>query len=205
MAQRYVRHRHREYGFALKHVKPFKVLDVGCCESHLGFLLVACNLEVYGCDVRRCYPKYEQKPFRFALGSFTFLHRDIRTLNLPSNSFDTVLNISTLEHIGLIAYDQKVKDELGDLKAMRNIRRLLKPNGVLIFTGPYGKGGLSWMRVYNDARLAKLFEGFKVEVEEYWLRKKKDLDWRLISKAEARETQSDNNSGCTVLIKAVKA
>jgi SAM-dependent methyltransferase len=199
-----IRTRLHEYRFALQHLKPYRILDVGCCESHFCLLLAECWLEVIGVDVQRCYPQYEFKPYNTNYGSFKFICKDIRLLDLPDNYFDTVINVSTIEHIGLVAYDQKLIDKDGDIKAMKNIRRMLKPNGVLIFTCPYGKGGKSWLRVYNDERLKMLLEGFRIEIEEYRLYP----DWKLISKDVAKDVylspDDSRNEIVNLCIKAVK-
>lgn len=184
VTEKHVRVRLFEYLFVLKHLKPFRVLDVGCCESPLSLLLAHCDLEVFGCDVQRCYPQFERKPYRYNEGTFQFICSDIRRLDIPDGFFDTVINVSTVEHIGLVAYDQKLLDKNGDSQAMQQIRQLLKPSGVLIFTFDTQRGNSLPSREYDDERLAKLLEGFTVQVKEYRL----SPSWTLSSEEDAKKS-----------------
>lgn len=66
----------------------------------------------------------------------TFLQSDITRSLLPDNIFDVITAISTIEHVGL-------KNRYGitygdDEKAIKEIRRILKPNGILLMTVPFG-------------------------------------------------------------------
>ncbi len=53
----------------------------------------------------------------------------------PSVKYDLIVSISTIEHVG---YDEKPRDPTKVLKAIENLRNLLKPNGKLIVTIPCG-------------------------------------------------------------------
>ncbi len=55
-------------------------------------------------------------------------------------TFDAVTCLSTIEHIGLGAYGESQSEEGEDVAAMRRIRELAKPGGVLVLTVPYGEG-----------------------------------------------------------------
>lgn len=75
---------------------------------------------------------------------------------------DLAISISCIEHVGLGRYGDKL-DPDGDIKMVQNIRKLLKPGGILIFAVPLGRAEICWNahRCYNDYRLGKLLEGFK--------------------------------------------
>ena len=65
-----------------------------------------------------------------------FTQSDITSSQLPDNFFDVVTAISTIEHIGLKnRYGVKYVD---DEKAIKEIRRILKPNGIFLMTVPFG-------------------------------------------------------------------
>lgn len=71
----------------------------------------------------------------------------------PPDTFDWVVAISTIEHIGLGHYQQDPLDSEGDTHALANIWRWLKPGGWLLFDVPYDPTGSRKMgtecRVYD--------------------------------------------------------
>jgi SAM-dependent methyltransferase len=91
---------------------------------------------------------------------------------LPDNFFDAIIMVSTIEHIGLSAYKQLTLEDDGDFKAISELYRILKPNGVLLMSTPYiGKNPFrvdSFERNYNRDRLNRLVHEFKIEKENYF-------------------------------------
>lgn len=77
--------------------------------------------------------------------------------------FDVAVSISAIEHDGLGRYGDPI-DPTGDLKAMQQIRGLLKPDGWLILAVPVGSDLLVWNshRTYGRIRLPLLMEGWEV-------------------------------------------
>jgi len=73
---------------------------------------------VWGLDIN----DYPYKPRRVV-----FVKRDVRGTGLPSNFFDAVVVVSTIGHIGLPVYGQVGFDVDGDVKAIEELRRILKP------------------------------------------------------------------------------
>jgi SAM-dependent methyltransferase len=75
----------------------------------------------------------------------------------PPDTFDWVVSISTLEHIGLGHYAQDPLDAEGDTHALAHIWRWLKPGGWLLFDVPYDPSGYRKVgtecRVYDQAAL----------------------------------------------------
>ena len=73
----------------------------------------------------------------------TFHQADVRELPIPDNTFDKVLAVSTVEHIGL-QNPEVLSDVLppydsdGDLRAVCELVRVLKKGGDLIMTLPFG-------------------------------------------------------------------
>ena len=58
---------------------------------------------------------------------------DAKELNLSSNTFDVVISLCALEHFGLGRYGDAFDIE-ADKKAFKEMIRVLKPNGRIIFT-----------------------------------------------------------------------
>jgi SAM-dependent methyltransferase len=129
---------------------------VGCAESLLSQELIARGFRVVGIDIRD-YPFKDKR--------MMFLRRNVLDTLLPDNTFDAILVVSTIERIGLEQYGQTVKDAEGDLRAMKELVRILKHEGVLILTTPYIGGEplrvTSFERIYDRQRLSELTRGLK--------------------------------------------
>jgi SAM-dependent methyltransferase len=90
--------------------------------------------------------------------------------NLPEQSADVVALISTLEHVGLGRWGDPLDVE-GDIKAMREAWRILKPGGHVVLTIPYGFPTVVYNlhRVYDAGRVSILTKGFNIVLSEYSL------------------------------------
>jgi len=114
-----------ECAFAARHISrlnPKKILDIG---SYRHFILgMLSGFQVTTIDVRN------RKPIS---SNETVVTCDAKNLNLPDNSFDTVVSLCTLEHFGLGRYGDEF-DLDADKKAFKEMIRVLKPGGYLIFT-----------------------------------------------------------------------
>lgn len=148
-----------EYGYAISRLMWLpkgRVLDVGCIALHntVSSSLAYAGWEVHGIDVRR--------DWGFRHPNFTFKQGDIRECGYPDAWFDVVVCVSTLEHVGVKGYyGVKLEDYGGDMAAVKEIVRILKPDGLLIVTVPYTNKYFRRPeeRVYDDARLRAMFEG----------------------------------------------
>lgn len=160
---------------------PARVLDVGCSGSFFPLLLASFGYDTYGIDVRN-YPILNKLKFK----NFTFINEDIRNTSFPDGYFDGITVISTLEHIGISGRYGMDEDFKGDIKAIKEMKRILKTNGVINITIPYGRYKIikPYMKVYDELRVKELIQDFKVEKEEYYLLD--DLDsWIRCSKEDA--------------------
>ena len=83
-------------------------------------------------------------------------------MNISTESFYCIICISTIEHIGLPAYNIKpFKD--GDKEVIKKIYDILKTGGKLIFTVPFGEGMVNrFERTYNFDSLKKLLKDFQI-------------------------------------------
>lgn len=99
-----------------------------------------------------------------------YVQGDCIHTNLPNESADVVGIISTLEHVGLGRWGDPLDVE-GDIKAMREAWRILKPGGHLVLTIPYGFPTVVYNlhRVYDIGRVSKLTSGFRMIGEQYCL------------------------------------
>jgi SAM-dependent methyltransferase len=99
-----------------------------------------------------------------------YIHGDCIATGLADGSVDVAANISTLEHIGLGRWGDAL-DVDGDIKAMTEAWRILKPGGHLILTIPYGYPAVVFNlhRIYDQGRVTRLFQGFEIVLAEYSL------------------------------------
>ena len=158
-----------EYPFVIKHLKGKmgKILDVGSSPiiNELHGVLLALGFEVHGVD---------RQPSRYSFEGFPKYHYhqgDIKQgLSFSDNYFDYVTCISTLEHIGRGGRYGENEDKNGDKKAVREMVRVLRPDGELIITVPFGRyyDGSVYARIYDRERLFGLFEGLEVEDVEFY-------------------------------------
>lgn len=118
-----------------------------------------------------------------------FKNGDIRNTDYPNNYFDIVSCISTLEHIGVAGRYGSDHDPDGDKKAMREIERILKPNGKLLVSVPYGrKDVLPINKLYNLSRINDLFSDLEIVSQEFRKFNKDWYVWLKVSEMEAATT-----------------
>lgn len=124
--------------------------------------------------------------------------------------FDAALCVSTLEHIGLGYYADPKSSDRADQKAIGEILRVLKKQGVFVLTVPYGvKETGRQQRVYDDPALGNLLESFRREEVRFFRSLKDDSHrnnfWKEIGQEEASHIRSKDQTTCVCLVKAVKA
>ncbi|RLF82421.1 hypothetical protein DRN38_00175 [Thermococci archaeon] len=108
--------------------KKIKILDVGGAESRLAKVLSLLGFDVTVIDINKD-----------DFGKAKFIKANILEYDFKPESFDIIIAISTIEHIGLPCYGQKIQDPQGDIKTMRKIWKWLKKGGIAIITLPFGK------------------------------------------------------------------
>ena len=101
---------------------------------------------------------------------------DIREPKLfPPESFEWIVSISTIEHIGLGHYDHDPLDPNGDTAAVSNALQWLKPWGWLMFDVPYDPSGYrvedTSCRVYDAVAIRSrlLLPLARASASEYWV------------------------------------
>lgn len=62
------------------------------------------------------------------------INEDVATYKTKKR-YDLIVTISTLEHVG---WDEQKKDRMKIIQAVKNLKKLLSPNGKIIFTIPLG-------------------------------------------------------------------
>jgi SAM-dependent methyltransferase len=177
-----------EYPWAYKRVSDLcdcRVLDVGAKQGlPITDLLLERNT-VYTID--------SSLSESFARGRLTAAKGDIRQTSFDDGFFDAVVAVSTLEHVGVVGrYDVDVLDEEGDLSAMREIDRILRPGGRALLTLPYGAGtSLPLNRLYGPDRVTELVSRFQFIESEYFRYVARYSLWLSVPEEAARSNNWD--------------
>jgi len=171
------------------HINPKdRVLDLGCGNGRLYSLLKSKNIEYIGVDSSRELIKIAKEENQE--GNPKFLTVEALSLPFPDNYFDKIFSIAVLHHI---------PSEEFRLKFLEEIKRVLKPKGLLILTvwNLWQKKNFSWflikytiLRIFGKSKLEnrdifypwKDFEKRTLVHRYFHCFKRKELD-KLIIKA----------------------
>jgi SAM-dependent methyltransferase len=120
-----------EYDFAYRNIvgKQMRSVDIGRCDSLLDLAFARAGHSVTAYDFR---PYPERHP------NLTIIQGDFLENQLPPCSFDAVVMVSTIEHIGLGGYGAPERPD-ADFEVMRELRRILADGGRAILTFPFNE------------------------------------------------------------------
>lgn len=186
-----------EYAFAVKVLAggTGRVLEVGCVDAHncLPTVLAGLGYETHAVDIR---------DFKVEYPNLVVSRQNIMEISYPDAFFDAVLAVSVVEHIGLKGrYGVSVGAAAGDRKAIDQMIRVLKPDGRLVITVPYGRAYKvvdSIHRIYDAEYLREhLFKGLRIRREEYAVMDEKKC-WILVGKETADRVEARSGFGYAV-------
>lgn len=143
---------------------PGRAMDFGCGKSWMGLLAARKGYAMTAVDLTDVQWWYEHENLDFVRG-------DVAKLPLQQDSFDLIINCSSIEHVGLPGrYGVTEEQANGDLEAMATLRNLLKPGKEMVLTIPVGRDRvfLPRHRVYGPERLPRLLAGWEVVKKEFW-------------------------------------
>jgi len=152
--RRFVNERIVETPFIFSHISSTrqKILDVGACESPVALMCASLGHSVTALDTR---------PYPFSHTNIRPHIADIASFK-PGPVFDTVICLSTLEHIGIGVYGNQASSR-ADTAAVKSMYHALRPGGQLLLTTPVSQQAQEYpeYRIYSSAQLNRLLKVFK--------------------------------------------
>ena len=149
--------------FHLYKEKPGKVLDIGSFRQFLLGLLA--HYDVTTIDIRGRESLFSNE---------NIITCDAKALDLPDNSFDTVMCMASVYIFGLGRYGDEF-DLDADIKAFKEMIRVLKPGGLLIFSTSIGAAPpsiyFSRCKIYNYEMIHSFCSGLDCVDERFSSRK----------------------------------
>ncbi|WP_082878019.1 DUF268 domain-containing protein [Methylobacillus sp. MM3] len=102
---------------------------------------------------------FDFRPASLILPGLTSKAANVTNLDWPANSVESLSCMHVLEHIGLGRYGDSI-DPDGDLKAIRELVRVLKPGGNLLIAVPVGQPRICFNahRIYDCDEFIRYFE-----------------------------------------------
>jgi SAM-dependent methyltransferase len=124
---------------------PSRILDYGCGQGRYlpEVRAIFPNASLFGCDISGVNLARRKVPY----AQFTEMENE--TAPFPDNSFDLVLSVEVLEHVGDVAL------------AVREIVRVLEPGGVAVITTPCAnRFSLEWLINWKRGGLQSSHDGY---------------------------------------------
>ncbi|TWB02024.1 methyltransferase domain-containing protein [Bradyrhizobium stylosanthis] len=135
---------------------------------------------------------------------YSYVFGDFRKTRFGAAAFDTIISISTLEHVGLdntmLYTDDPAKSETnkyGFVDAVREFRRILAPGGRCLITVPYGRNdNFDWFQLFDGDMIRTLINAFEATSFELEFFGYDRAGWRRASEADVTgATAFDPHSG----------
>jgi SAM-dependent methyltransferase len=138
----------------------------------------------------------------FWMDGISYIYGDLRNTFFNDETFDYVVSLSVIEHIGLDnqIYDPKGMSRSGGSKAsgagdyltaVREMWRVLKPGGTAYFSMPFGKHEIrSWLQVFDLSMVEQVIAAFAPTAHKTAYYKASSLDgWQRCRPEEAAEAR----------------
>lgn len=132
--------------------KPQKHVDISSTLQFCAIVSAFINIEFY-----------DYRPAQLTLSGLKVDKADLTNLHFEDNSIASLSCMHTIEHIGLGRYGDPI-DPDGDLKGIRELKRVCALGGDLLFVVPVGKKRLMFNahRIYSASDIVKEFDAFKL-------------------------------------------
>ena len=172
---------------------PGTLLDAGSALNH-DFILRHPKLRQKDLTIMTLAPEADC----FWRRQISYVFGDLRQTVFRDNCFDWIASVSTIEHIGLdntmyyTADRAKAEnDPEAYVEAITEFRRILKPDGSLFLTVPFGRHCVhNWLQVFDGDRIERIVTTFRPSIHsETYFRYSEPYGWRLSSRAETLDAR----------------
>lgn len=134
------------------------VVVAGCADNLLNLELASLGYKVIGLDERECRDDHP---------NFKYIEANPAAPPLAEGSVDALVAVSLLGRASPGALVVPLPDD-ADMAAMQAWRRILKPDGALIMTIPFGQTSpVATRQLYDSVALDKLLKGWTIEAREF--------------------------------------
>jgi hypothetical protein len=169
--------------------KPGRVLDLGPSTAFTPMMAAFKGGDVLALDLSPPPVPFGHVNLRYAKG-------DIVNGGLPPGQFDTIINCSTTEHIGLAGRYGSADAPDGDLAAMAILReRMAGAQSRMIFTIPVGRDAVAapYHRIYGRERLPRVIAKYHIVQEAYYAKIGTKNVWQAVRAEAALAVQGSDN------------
>jgi SAM-dependent methyltransferase len=177
-----------EYPWTLAQRPHGRVLDAGSALNHAHildrFLPSVADLHIV---------TLAPEPMSFPERGVSYAYADLRELPFPDESFDAILSISTLEHVGMDnsrygAAPSRQEDPKDALQAaLSELKRVLAPDGMFLATIPYGqREDHGWFRQFGHDDVEELVDALDARLHRLAVYSYSPRGWQLSSLDAAR-------------------
>lgn len=139
-------------------LKPNRHYDIGSSAKTIGILSQFVPITMI--DIR---------PLELKLENLFFKKGSILEIPFENNSIETLSCLCVVEHIGLGRYGDSI-DPLGSEKAIKELKRVLKIGGIILFSVPINSENKIYFnahRAFTRKYILELFDGFYLLEEKY--------------------------------------
>lgn len=145
---------------------------------------------------------YDYRPANLHIDNLESLAADLLDLPFKSNSIESISCMHTIEHIGLGRYGDRL-DYDGDIKAINELKRVVKPGGHLLFVVPLGREDklcFNAHRIYTKGQVIHLFKD--MELKQFCLIPENEQNGGIIESPSDRDLEKENyGCGCFWFVK----
>lgn len=174
----------------LAETKPALHFDIGSCSYFV--TIASAFLNIKACDIR---------PMDIPLSGLCTAVEDLTALTLSDNVARSLSCMHALEHVGLGRYGDPI-DPYGDIKAAKELTRVLAPGGNLLMVLPVGRPKIAFNahRIYSYQQVTdKLFPCLRLKEFSFV---PGELPYRFLKNADPAITaDEDEGAGCFWFIK----
>jgi SAM-dependent methyltransferase len=180
-----------EYPWLLAQRPAGDVLDAGSALNHAHVLdaLLPCMASL---TIVTLVPEDESFPER----GVAYTYADLRELPFAEASFDTIVSLSTLEHVGMdnsrfgATLPPAADPRAAVGAALAELRRVLRPGGVLLATVPYGvEENFGWFRQFDRNDIGDLLEALDARSVNITFYRYSRRGWQLSTAERAADSR----------------